>query len=98
MKKCGAEKIHIRVCSPPIKYSCYYGVDTPDRKCLIANKKSTEEIRKYIGADSLKYLSLNGLFQATQLKKNILCHACFTGKYNVPIDNNFRKNIFEKNN
>jgi len=96
LKKCGAEKIHIRVCSPPIKYSCYYGVDTPDRKRLIANKKSVEEIRKYIGADSLKYLSLDGLVQATQLKKNILCHACFTGKYSVPIDNNFRKNIFEK--
>ena len=46
LKKCGAEKIHIRVCSPPIKYSCYYGVDTPDPNRLIANKKSIEEFEK----------------------------------------------------
>ena len=96
LKKCGAKKIHIRVCSPPIRYSCYYGVDTPDANRLIASKKSVEEIRKFIGADSLKYLSLKGLVQATQLKKNTLCHACFTGKYSVPINNNFRKNILEK--
>ena len=96
LKKCGAKEIHIRVCSPPIKYSCYYGVDTPDPKRLIASKKSVEEIRKFIGADSLKYLSINGLVQATQLKKNTLCHACFTGKYIIPNSNNFRKNILEK--
>lgn len=98
LKKCGAKEIHIRVCSPPIRFSCYYGVDTPNPKRLIASKKSVEEIRKFIGADSLKYLSLNGLVQATQLKKNTLCHACFTGKYSIPINNDFRKNILEKNN
>lgn len=97
LRKCGAKKIHIRVCSPPIKYSCYFGVDTPDPKKLIASEMSVDQIKKYINADSLAYLSLSRLVQATRQKKNTLCAACFTGNYPLPIDTRFTKTILENN-
>ena len=96
LRKYGAKKIHIRVCSPPIPYPCYFGVDTPDPKKLIASEMNVDEIKKYINADSLAYLSLRGLVQAARQKKNTLCHACFTGKYPVPVDIHFTKNLLEK--
>lgn len=95
LRKCGAKKIHVRICSPPIKYPCYFGVDTPDPKRLIASEKSVGEIKRFIGADSLGYLSLSGLIRAARQKKKTLCSACFTGKYIIPINNNFKKNILE---
>ena len=96
LRKYGAKKIHIRACSPPIPYACYFGVDTPDPKKLIASEMNVDEIKKYINADSLAYLSLRGLVQAARQKKNSLCHACFTGKYPVPVDIHFTKNLLEK--
>ncbi len=95
LRQCGAKKIHIRICSPPIKYPCYFGIDTPERKSLIASEKSVLQIKKFIGADSLEYLSLTGLVRAARQKRKTLCTACFTGKYPLPIDNNFKKNILE---
>ncbi|MBI5452503.1 amidophosphoribosyltransferase [Candidatus Gottesmanbacteria bacterium] len=96
LKKSGAKKIHIRVCSPPIRWPCFFGVDTPERKQLIASEKSVEEIRKFIVADSLKYLSLSGLIKASRQSDSSLCSACFTGKYPINVNYNFKKNIFEK--
>lgn len=96
LRKYGAKKIHIRSCSPPIKYSCYFGVDTPDSKKLIAAEMSVEEIKKYINADSLAYLSLRGLVQAARQKRNTLCTSCFTGKYPLPVDTRFTKTLLEK--
>ncbi len=96
LKKSGATKVHIRICSPPIRWPCFFGVDTPERKQLIASEKNVEEIRKFIGADSLKYLSLEGLIKASNQDKNNLCTACFTGRYPMNVDYNFSKNIFEK--
>lgn len=96
LRKCGAKKIHIRSCSPPIKYSCYFGVDTPNPKQLIASEMSVDQIKKYINADSLAYLSLSGLVRAAHQKKNTLCTACFTGKYPLPVDTQFSKTILEK--
>jgi len=96
LRKCGAKKIHIRCCSPPIKYSCYFGVDTPDPKQLVASEMSVDQIKKFINADSLAYLSLSGLVRAARQKKNTLCTACFTGKYPLPVDTQFSKTILEK--
>ncbi|MFH0773578.1 MAG: amidophosphoribosyltransferase [bacterium] len=96
LRKCGVKKIHVRVCSPPVTHSCYFGVDTADRKKLIASEMSIDQTKKYINADSLAYLSLSGLVQAARQKTNSLCAACFTGKYSIPIDNTFSKLMLEK--
>jgi amidophosphoribosyltransferase len=98
LRKCGAKKIHIRSCSPPIKYSCYFGVDTPDSTKLIASEMNVEQIKKYINADSLAYLSLRGLVQAARQKRSTFCTACFSGKYPLPINVQFSKTILEKKN
>lgn len=97
LRHCGAKEIHLRICSPPIKYCCFFGVDTPDRKHLIASDKSVSQVRKFIGADSLRYLSLQGLITASQQANNALCTACFTGKYPIPVNFDFSKEILEKN-
>lgn len=82
LRDAGAKKIHMCVSSPPIVYPCYYGIDTTARKELIASSKTTEQIRRYIGADSLYYLSLEGLKQSvTQVNLGGLCAACFHGEY-----------------
>lgn len=82
LREAGAKKIHMCVSSPPIVYPCYYGIDTTARKELIASSKTVEQIRRYIGADSLYYLSLEGLKQAvTQVALGGLCSACFHGDY-----------------
>lgn len=95
LRKCGAKKIHLRICSPPIKYPCFYGVDTPNRQNLIASEKEIAEIKRFIKADSLKYLSLSSLIKATQLKEKNLCTACFSGNYPTTINKNFSKMILE---
>ncbi len=81
LKKAGADEVHVRISSPPIAYSCYYGIDTPDREQLLGATKSVEEIRELIGADSLAYLSLDGLIKSVGLNKEGLCTACFSGQY-----------------
>ena len=96
LRKNGAKEIHLRICSPPIKFSCFFGVDTPNRKQLIASDKTVTKIRKFIGADSLHYLSLQGLVEASKQRSNNLCTACFTGKYPMDINYNFKKDLFEK--
>lgn len=78
----GATEVHMRISCPPTISPCFYGVDTPSKKHLIAANKSTEEIREYIGADSLAYLSLDGLKHAcAEGEKVTYCTACYTGKY-----------------
>ncbi len=95
LKNCGAKKVHIRVCSPPVTDPCYFGIDTPDKKKLIASKMTVKEIEKFIGADSLAYLSLNGLKKASRVKSDELCTSCFDGKYPMPVAGGFRKDVFE---
>jgi len=95
LRHCGAKKVHIRICSPPITDPCYFGVDTPDRKHLIAAGQTVPQIEKFINADSLKYLSLTGMIRATHQKEDLFCKACFTGKYPLPVDENFKKDILE---
>ena len=81
----GAREVHMRISSPPIQWPCYYGIDTPTRKELIGASHNVDEIRRYIGADSLGYLSLEGMLKATGSDPGHFCHACFTGGYRVGI-------------
>jgi amidophosphoribosyltransferase len=81
----GATEVHMRISSPPIQWPCYYGIDTPTRKELIGSSHSADEIRRYLGADSLGYLSLEGMLKATGTDPGHFCHACFTGNYRVGI-------------
>jgi amidophosphoribosyltransferase len=75
----------MRICAPPILYPCFFGVDMATRRELIAAQKSIEEIRQFIGADSLGYLSLQGLIEAVGEPASNFCTACFTGDYPIPV-------------
>ncbi|HEX8802097.1 MAG TPA: amidophosphoribosyltransferase, partial [Terriglobales bacterium] len=82
VRDAGAKEVHMRISCPPTISPCYYGVDTPSKNQLIAANKSVDEIREYIGADSLAYLSLEGLKKAAgESDKLTYCTACYTGKY-----------------
>ena len=85
LRESGAREIHVRISSPPVKWPCYYGIDFATRAELIANGLEVEEIRRSIGADSLGYVSLDGLIAATQVSSDRLCSACFTGQYPIRI-------------
>lgn len=85
IRNAGAREIHMRISSPPTIGPCFYGVDTPERSELIAANQSIEEIRQYITADSLSYLSEAGLYLAIKESQAGFCDACFTNRYPVPI-------------
>jgi amidophosphoribosyltransferase len=85
LRKAGAKEVHMRICAPPIKYPCFFGVDMATRAELIASRKSIQEICNFIDADSLGYLSIQGLIKAVALPKENFCLACFTGDYPVPV-------------
>jgi amidophosphoribosyltransferase len=88
LREAGAREIHVRISSPPVEWPCYYGIDFATRAELIASGLEVEEIRRSIGADSLSYVSMEGLIAATTIAEDKLCTACFTGKYpiSVPAD------------
>jgi amidophosphoribosyltransferase len=85
LRKAGAKEIHMRICAPPIRYPCFFGVDMATRWELIAAQKSIPEIRDYIGADSLGFMSVPGLIKAVGLPRETFCLACFTGNYPIPV-------------
>jgi amidophosphoribosyltransferase len=85
LRKAGVKEVHMRICAPPICYPCFFGVDMATRWELIAAQKTVPEIRDFIGADSLGYLSIDGLIKAVALPKDIFCLACFTGDYPIPV-------------
>lgn len=85
LRKAGAREVHMRVCAPPIRYPCFFGVDMATRWELIAAQKSIPEIREFIAADSLGYMSVPGLIKAIALPRKIFCLACFTGDYPIPV-------------
>ncbi len=85
MRRAGAKEVHMRICSPPIKYPCFFGVDMATRRELIAAQKTVPQIREFIGADTLGYLSLDGLFKSIGQKQDSFCTACFTGDYPIPV-------------
>ncbi len=85
LREAGAREVHVRISSPPVKWPCFYGIDFASRAELVANGLSVEEICRSIGADSLGYVSLDQLVEATTIPKDDLCRACFDGVYPVPI-------------
>lgn len=100
LKEAGAKEIHFRVSSPPTIWPCFFGIDTPDRKKLIAAQKDIKEIEEFIGCDSLAYLSLENLFYFEKNYGEWFCDACFSGKFPIPLkdcpdidDLNYHKNI-----
>jgi len=97
LRGAGAKEVHIRISSPPVRYSCFMGVDMGDPENLIAHKKSVEEIREHIGADSLVYLSQESMLKAMKDAgaNTHFCCACFDGKYPVDVSGAADKNSFE---
>nr|WP_329955757.1 amidophosphoribosyltransferase [Desulfomarina profundi] len=95
LRKAGAKEVHMVVSCPPTRHACYYGIDFPSSTQLIANKKEVEEIAGYLGLDSLHYLSLEGLVEATGMEKKGFCLACFDGIYPVEPDKSFHKDALE---
>jgi amidophosphoribosyltransferase len=96
LRRAGAAEVHLRICAPPIRYACHLGVDTAPEETLIANTHSVEEIREMVGADSLGYLSLDGLVRAIGLPEDDLCNACFHGRYPMAIDGVREKLAYER--
>ena len=97
LREAGALEIHVRISSPPVKWPCYYGIDFASRAELIAAGLEVEEIRRSIGADSLGYVSMDGLVEATTIAESNLCTACFSGQYpiEIPADLSAGKNLLE---
>ena len=98
LKEAGAKEVHVLVSCPPHMNPCVYGIDFPDRSKLMAANYSLEEIRKYLNADSLHYLSQDGMVNATGLPKQSFCMACYDGDYPVPYDPAVDKDIIERRN
>jgi amidophosphoribosyltransferase len=96
LKEAGAKEVHVRVSCPPHMHPCVYGIDFPDRKNLMAANYSIDEIRHYLNADSLAYLSQPGMVKATGLGKESFCMACYDGQYPVPYDPKLEKHIMER--
>jgi len=95
LKKAGAREVHVRICASPIKHPCPLGVGMATERELIAARKSISEINKDIGADSLGYLSLDGLLKAVGLPKDSLCMACFNNDYPIPVQREMPKLALE---
>ncbi len=96
LKAAGAKEVHVRVSSPVITHSCYFGIETSNRKELVGASSVLEAIKKKIGADSLGYLSYDGILQSVGSTGDGFCTACFSGKYPMVIPDNCSKDVFEK--
>ncbi|GAA4431541.1 amidophosphoribosyltransferase [Actinokineospora soli] len=88
LREAGAVEVHVRIASPPVRWPCFYGIDFASRAELIANGLDSDGIRRSIGADSLGYVSLESLVQASEQPKTRLCSACFDGQYPIPLPDN----------
>jgi amidophosphoribosyltransferase len=102
VRDAGAREVHLRISSPPTQWPCYYGIDTPTRRELIASSHSVDEIARYVTADSLGYLSLEGMVSAVSrsggdkapsLPPTHFCHACFSGQYAIPFQPTTRRQM-----
>ena len=96
LREAGAKEVHMRISSPPTRWPCYFGIDTPTRDQLIASSHSIEEICRYLEADSLGYLSLEGMIRAAGGSKDNYCTACFDGNYPVEIPENIVRQAEKK--
>lgn len=95
MRRAGAKEVHMRISSPPFRHTCYFGTDIDSEENLIANQISTEEIRHRINADTLGYISQEGLLEACKDSKSDLCTGCFTGEYQTEVTA-YSKRLLEK--
>lgn len=95
LREAGAREIHLRISCPPIRFPCFYGIDTSTRKELIASRLSVEEIRKHVGADSLAYLDMKNLVRAVGLPKLNFCTACFDDHYPIAVPKDVRVTKFD---
>jgi amidophosphoribosyltransferase len=95
LREAGALEVHVRIASPPVKWPCFYGIDFATRAELIASGLDTEGVRASIGADSLGYLSLDGLVAATEQPRTRLCRACFDGNYPIELPQVVGKHVLE---
>jgi amidophosphoribosyltransferase len=84
LRDAGAAEIHLRISAPPIKHPCHYGIDMLSREEMIAHGRSVEEVAEELGADSLHYLSLEGVYEAVGVSRDTHCDACFSGEYPLP--------------
>jgi amidophosphoribosyltransferase len=96
LREAGASEVHMRITSPPIRWPCYYGIDMSTREELVAAGMSVDEIRSFIGADSLAYLELRELVDATGAPADTFCRACFDGEYPIPIPEGASKHLLEQ--
>jgi amidophosphoribosyltransferase len=86
LKAAGAKEVHLRISCPPHKYACFYGIDFPNERELIANRYNLSQMEKFLGADSLRYLSVEGLYKSVGKPLGNYCDACFSGNYPVPFE------------
>ncbi len=96
LRKAGAKEIHLRVASPPIRNACYFGIDFPDPSKLIATGRAVDDIRDYLGVDSLAYLTLEGMLDCVKMPDDQYCTACFSGNYPVDVDEPVDKYAMER--
>ena len=95
LKKGGAKEVHLRICAPPIMWPCHFGIDLATRRELLAANKTVEEIRQFVGADSLGYLSHQRLLRAVGIPRDNVCMGCFTGDYPIPVQLEMDKLVLE---
>jgi amidophosphoribosyltransferase len=95
LREAGATEVHTRITCPPIKWPCFYGIDMPTRQELVGSDLSVEQIRDYVGADSLGYLSQEGMIRATGQPPESFCAACFDGDYPIPVPEQVGKYLLE---
>lgn len=95
LREAGAKEVHLRISCPPIRHPCFFGIDFPNPKKLIAFKKTVEEIGEFIGVDSLGYLSLDGMLSCVTIPQNY-CTACFSGQYPIPVNTKGDKLVLER--
>jgi len=96
LREAGAREIHMRISCPPIRFPCFYGIDTSaGRSELIAARMNVDQIRQHVGADSLEYLNLKNLVKAVGLPKQNFCTACFDRQYPIPVPEELRLSKFD---
>jgi amidophosphoribosyltransferase len=96
IRRAGAKEIHLRVSCPPIRHPCFYGIDFPTSKELIAHERTVEQIRDFLEVDSLAYLSMDGMLACMKHPPETYCTACWSGEYKIPVDSPTTKFNFER--
>ncbi len=96
LRLAGAKEVHMRIASPPIVSPCFYGVDFPTTEELIADNRSIDDIRDFLGVDSVGYISLDGLLSCMSLPADHYCTACWSGRYKIPVNKIMNKFSMER--